>query len=254
MRGFRRTMDSASGEGSTHPSKPELTRVALPSSLSPEYRVYHSTPALLRIEEQLREAAARDALGTVRRHLRTRIVLNTWRHSNVRGVKSSTRLGDALRGVGRRTNRAANEYRRHRAALLALRGPGAWENELKELQQCDLRGINERALKDNELAERQRVSELTDAINAANTTTNTTTASISPSGSSPHNDNFDIDELDVGGVSTDGQLGEGYRRLSWIWTTGLSAKDMADFSGNPQMHAGTFDVSQCTELILTSYF
>lgn len=38
------------------------------------------------------------------------------------------------------------KYRRARAALLALRGPGDWEDGLRVLDQSDVRALNEREL------------------------------------------------------------------------------------------------------------
>jgi hypothetical protein len=77
-------------------------------------------------------------------------------------------------------------------ALMRLRGHGSWENELKVLDDVDVRALNERALMVEEAEQRKTVHDLEDVV---------------------------VEE--EGSVAALGvvALGESRRTLSWIWYT-----------------------------------
>lgn len=161
---------------------------------------------LANTEARIRQGLACDNLHDLRRHLLTRTYLNKWRVKNVSGQRMSTRARTLQHSVDMKVIGAKTRYRRSRAALLTLRGHGSWESVLKELNDDDIRGMNERLLTEQEKAQRQHRM-------AMGTQT-------------------DHDVL--GGVPVTGTLGEGKRTLSWIWIT---------FQGNdndqsPEMVAG----------------
>ncbi|KAJ7248904.1 hypothetical protein B0H12DRAFT_1072590 [Mycena haematopus] len=115
----------------------------------------------------------------------------------------------ALRsGIEERIKGAASQYRNAWKALLALRGPGVWEEKLRVLRQEDIRGMNERSLNDDEKEEERRARIL---------------AGLSP----------DEDEVDEFGDVVEPtrlfnlETGEGTRTLSWLWYTGASADTTA---------------------------
>jgi hypothetical protein len=208
------------------PNSGDIPCIQLPSCLEPDVRTKTCSPALVCTEVAMREASARESLDLVRQHLRTRTALNTWRRRNITGVRRGTRLADSLKALNLRVRDAADAYRRHRTALASLCGPGPWEDELRVLHVADVRGINERALTDDELARRQRVRDIAEL------------ADPDASGLEDGNDPVEVDG--VGGQVLEGvqKLGEGYRTISWIWSIGLSLDFGAEIVRDPQMHAG----------------
>lgn len=205
--------------------EPERASLVLPSTIGVGGRA--ATPAwVVKAEEDLREAAARECMEALQRHLRTR---NTWldfERQHVRGVRGCTRMNDNLASVYEKIRAAAAGYRRHRQALLVLRGDGAWARELRKLRQEDIRGINERAYRENELAERDRAAELAEVLRG-------------PQDAVPQDAAAD----DLGGVllgRAPVQVGEGRRALSWIWlnTAALDGDALAD--STPMVEGAAF--------------
>lgn len=174
---------------------PEEAKLVLPSS----YPGMVVNKWFRKVEESLREPAARAALAKLQQHLRTRDVWLDFKKKHVRGVASCTRMNHSIDAVHVRIRTAVAAYRRHRAALLELRGPGKWTDELRELLDVDIRGVNERAYTAKELAESRRRVELARQLGTE------------PEGSS---------DDEVGGVylgKAPVQVGEGRRSLSWLW-------------------------------------
>lgn len=143
------------------------------------------------VEARVRQALACDNLHDLRRHLLTRTYLNKWRVKNVSGQRTSTRARSLQHSIDMKVADAKTRYRRSRKALFALRGNGPWESFLKELNDNDVRGLNERLMTENERAQREhRIRTGTQ-----------------------------VDHDALGGVPLTGTLGEGKRTLSWIWVT-----------------------------------
>ncbi|KAJ7859269.1 hypothetical protein B0H13DRAFT_2356157 [Mycena leptocephala] len=93
-----------------------------------------------------------------------------------------------LRQVNLKIHKAKLRYRYARNALLRLLDHGGWEKELEVLKDEDVRALNERALTEEERAQRETVHDLADVA-------------------------------EEGGVASFGvvALGETRRTLSWIW-------------------------------------
>ncbi|KAJ7310802.1 hypothetical protein DFH08DRAFT_655482, partial [Mycena albidolilacea] len=94
-------------------------------------------------------------------------------------------------------------YRAARAALLALRGPGPWEQVLQDLKPTDIRGMNERALNDEEKEDNRKAHLL--------------------AGLPDHSTGEEINEYGEPVELTtlfNLETGEGRRNLSWIWYSG----------------------------------
>ncbi|KAF7797969.1 hypothetical protein EIP86_009176 [Pleurotus ostreatoroseus] len=161
----------------------------LPSSLDPEVRIKVCDAKLVNAEERLREADCYEQLANLRGALNARLIINSYKVKNAVGQRENTRARDALASIEAKIIRFKHEYRRSREALYALRGPGDWEQDLRELRDQDVRAINERALTAQELHERQQAMRLAGRQ----------------------------DELQGVVVNNAAELGDGSRALSWIW-------------------------------------
>jgi hypothetical protein len=136
------------------------------------------------------------------------------------GQGAWTKSRELLDSIEDRIRSAAVRYRAARGALFSLRGPGSWENKLQVLKQEDIRGMNERALNDEEKEENRKARLL--------------------AGLSEEADGHDIDAYGDPVEPTvlfNLETGEGRRTLSWIWYTG-SIKD-SDIGMDGSLHEGT---------------
>jgi hypothetical protein len=135
------------------------------------------------------------------------------------GQGAYTKSRELLDGIEDRIRTAATRYRAARAALLALRGPGPWENVLQKLSQVDIRGMNERLLNDEEKEENRKARLM--------------------AGLADNADGADIDEYGEPVEPTvlfNLETGEGRRTLSWIWYTG-TIRD-SDTAKDGSLHEG----------------
>jgi hypothetical protein len=128
---------SSQDPASLHPA-PHLVSLRMPSSLSVAERLMYYRPELVDLESKLRGAFADELLEELRRHIRIRTTFVAYKIANVRGVKNITRSLESMRLLQGRIDTAADDYRACRAALMVLRGPGEWEDELKVLHQADV--------------------------------------------------------------------------------------------------------------------
>jgi hypothetical protein len=143
--------------------EPECTPVIMPSSLSTRGR--HSLSKQLCIcEINLRQAAAHEALGALLNQLCTRQLLITFRRANIRGTRGTTAAAESLRRCNIKVMAFAEQYRRHRSALVVLSPDGPWSERLKVLKEEDIRGINERAFTQDEVRARDLSSRLQQAV------------------------------------------------------------------------------------------
>ncbi|KAF7798546.1 hypothetical protein EIP86_009768 [Pleurotus ostreatoroseus] len=174
----------------------------LPSSLDPLIHTGVCDAKIATVEETLREAQAYETLGELRCSLRARVFANQFKVKNATGQRANTRARNWQRSIDDKALVAKHAYRRARAALLALRGPGEWsEKILRLLNDADVRAFNERAMTEEEARERE------EARLAAG-----------------------LQGEEILGVPVgDGVLGEGRRTVSWIWystgTIGLRQSD-----------------------------
>ncbi|KIY60775.1 hypothetical protein CYLTODRAFT_483077, partial [Cylindrobasidium torrendii FP15055 ss-10] len=171
--------------------KPEERRVFAPSDLPQNaLQVPRGCPrAFLDAEERLREAECRESLRGLQHSLRLRSAAHFFTVKNVTGHNPNTRAEAMLKKITVDIYLHKIRYRYGRAALLRLRGHGTWEDELQELNEGDVRALNERMLTAEEESEQERVHQAGHFI--------------------------DID-LTFARNSVS-QPGEGTRLLSWIW-------------------------------------
>ncbi|KAF7790585.1 hypothetical protein EIP86_001541 [Pleurotus ostreatoroseus] len=174
----------------------------LPSGLDPLVRTGVCDAKITTIEETLREAQAYETLDELRCSLRARVFANQFKIKNATGQRANTRARNWQKSIDDKALAAKHAYRRARAALLSLRGPGEWsEKVLCSLSDTDVRSFNERAMTAEEMRERE------EARRAAG-----------------------LQDEEILAVPVESSaLGEGRRTISWIWystgTIGLRQSD-----------------------------
>ncbi|KAJ7896185.1 hypothetical protein B0H13DRAFT_1885266 [Mycena leptocephala] len=134
-------------------SKPETIKIYLPSAIPADAREAVCVPGLVKQEEELRNAQAVEALRELRSGLRTRTFAHQFKRKLPSNQGMYTKSRTLTDGIEDRIRAASARYRTARAALLQLRGPGDWETRLKVLEKSDVRGMNERAMNDEEKEE-----------------------------------------------------------------------------------------------------
>ncbi|KAJ6448048.1 hypothetical protein C8R47DRAFT_971630 [Mycena vitilis] len=189
--------------------RPEETKLHLPSAFASSVRDAICVSELASEEDRLRQAQAVEALRNLRRHLRTRTCAHQFKRRHSEGQAAYTKSQALQSGIEMRIKGATTQYNTARAALLSLRGRGAWEDTFKVLEQKDIRGMNERTLNDEEKEDERRARVLAGLPADAEET-----------------DEFgDIVEPTV---LFNLETGEGTRTLSWIWYTAASGDTTAD--------------------------
>lgn len=93
-------------------------------------------------EAKLREAQCYDALETIRTLQRTKRSIQAFRHRNLRGVAATTRTSQVLDRLAAKSELAVMKYRIAREALLVLCGPGPWQDDLRILNESDVRALD----------------------------------------------------------------------------------------------------------------
>jgi hypothetical protein len=94
-------------------------------------------------EEELRVGEAQEALHALRQGLRMRTMTNRYRLRHCTGQRMLMRGQGVLWQVNVKIHKAKLRYQYARNALMRLRGHGSWENELKVLDDVDVRALNE---------------------------------------------------------------------------------------------------------------
>jgi hypothetical protein len=178
-------------------SKPETTKLRLPSSILSSKRLNVCVPGLPDIENELRFAQAVESLSSLRRHLRTRTMAGKYKTKNASSQRAYTRSRALQDQVESRIRACQSQYNVARAAVLSLCGTGDWERTLQVLKPEDIRGINERSMTEEEKEEyktTRRMAGLTEGevIN-------------------------ELDNVPMVSFNPILALGEGRRTLSWIW-------------------------------------
>ncbi|VDB86126.1 unnamed protein product [Peniophora sp. CBMAI 1063] len=107
-------------------------------------------PAARIMEAKLRWASMADELDNLRHQLRLKGCLNKFKLANVTGQRGNTRARAAQDAVDARVRRAADAYRRHRAAYVSLIGEGDWTSTMRKLEDSDCRGLGDRLLEQME--------------------------------------------------------------------------------------------------------
>jgi hypothetical protein len=159
------------------------------------------------LEDRIRNVQAVEALEDLRRQLRLRTCSHKFKIANITGQGANTRAQEFLKLLESRIRIATSRYQLAYVALLALRGPGDWQDVLQPLHRSDVCGLSERLLSLEEkerLLVTQRRAGLVDA-------------------------DFPNEPMEpLPTVST----GEGRRMLSWIWYSVDRSELAADLAGN----------------------
>lgn len=193
--------------------EPENVTLYLPSTIPESLRNLLCPPALVNAESAIREAQVCQALNDLRRELRARMFANKFKMKHVTGVRYMTCARDWMKRIDEKVVTAKHEYQHARASFLSLRGPGSWEDSLRELKDEDVRGINERALSAQEVMERKAAREAAGS---------------------------EDDELTAKPMSEGCQPGERNRQpISWIWYTFSTGRKDGEDEESPEMHEGT---------------
>lgn len=189
-------------------STPETISLHLPSSLSLQDRTTACVAGVAEIEDRLRFGQASDALTKLRCQLTKRTYANQYKVHNVSSQRHYTRFRTLQNHTESKLKAARLQYTTSRDALLSLRGPGRWEETLRVLRAEDVRGLNEKALANEELEENRRTRIMAGL-----------------------NEEPEIGEL--GNIENLPQttytlaVGEGRRTLSWIWYS-TSGQELGD--------------------------
>ncbi|KAK0468813.1 hypothetical protein IW261DRAFT_1345797 [Armillaria novae-zelandiae] len=102
---------------------PEKCRLLLPSALPAPIRSKLGIENLIRVEYDLREGAAYDAIAEIRRRSSTVAFMDEMRQRNDKGVQRLTRSLHELEDARATLELCIRHYNTHRQALLGLRGP-----------------------------------------------------------------------------------------------------------------------------------
>ncbi|KAF7975075.1 hypothetical protein HWV62_10461 [Athelia sp. TMB] len=138
-------------------TRAETIRLYFPSDLAEgRDRDRACISGLTDVESRICQALACNNLHDLRQHLLTRTFLNKWRVKNVSGQRTGTRARSLQHTIDMKVADAKTRYRRSSAALLALRGKGSWETHLQELQDDDVRGLNEHLMTEHEKIQREQ--------------------------------------------------------------------------------------------------
>lgn len=122
---------------------PENARLWLPSSIPAHMREMVCSESVDQIEERLRRARAYDALDGVRHTLRVKTKMVEFKNKNVRGQRMSGKSREVIDRVHDRVKTFVEKYRRSRAGLFHLVGPGDWEKELRVMEASDVRSYTD---------------------------------------------------------------------------------------------------------------
>jgi hypothetical protein len=201
--------------------QPELTEVPMPSTVTATARAMLDG-VLLNCEAQLRLAAVQESLTNLLNQLRSRQLFKTYRISNARGTRATIAVSESLRRCSNNAMVAADAYRRHRAALATLDPRESWAAQFKELRDSDIRGINERALTEDEARTRDTMARLQHQV-----------ADVGQDKESEDED----DEL--GALPTrataPGETGDRLRAISWIWHNTPALNEQALTTADPAL-------------------
>jgi hypothetical protein len=208
-------------------SKPETIKIYLPSAIPADAREAVCVPGLVKQEEELRNAQAVEALRELRSGLRTRTFAHQFKRKLPSNQGMYTKSRTLTDGIEDRIRAASARYHTVRATLLQLRGPGDWETRLKVLEKSDVRGMNERAMNEEEKEDNRKARLL---------------AGLGKDGNTYELDDYgEPIELTV---LFNLETGEGQRQLSWIWYTAPSARDKgADW----KLHDGRLKQLECEQ-------
>lgn len=121
--------------------EPEKCSLYVPSELKPLGPLSSVAKRMVFKEARLRLAQCTDALRGIRRSIALREELSRYKSTQVCGQHANTRARSTLDSAQAKLLAIVARYRRARAALLRLHGPGEWESTLRPLNDSDLRPL-----------------------------------------------------------------------------------------------------------------
>jgi hypothetical protein len=194
--------------GASNPSA-ESIPLHLPSSLPAHKRAKIIVPNLDHIEEELRVTQASDALVQLRLQLTKRTYAARYKGRNVCSQNHYTRFRELQDQVENKIKACQLKYNVARSTLLNLRGPGPWENSLKELHADHIRGLGEHSLRAEE-QESDRQMQILAGVQLSSSWSLQDISGILEKPLPPFEFNPNL------------SCGDGTRKPSWIWysTTG----------------------------------
>lgn len=160
-----------------------------------------SSSAARETEALLRWASMEDELENLRHQLRLRGCLYRFKRRQITGQRANTRALTAQEAVNSNVKKAADAYRRHRSAYLALKGSGAWTEEMRELTDADCRGLGDGLIKEMENAADSKIRAFL---------------------------------VERGGTQ---RSGDTTRRIPWIWWTSGEQSSLSVTNGKPVLAA-----------------
>ncbi|KAJ7884013.1 hypothetical protein B0H13DRAFT_1628846 [Mycena leptocephala] len=179
----------------------ETIKLFLPSELGEASRNNACAMGLGKVEEEMQLGELEVTLEQLRRTLQARGAMVYFRRRNITGQRALTRGQGVMCQITVRIHKAKLRYRYARNALLRLKGHGDWEKKYRALAEEDVRGVNERATSEEELAENDRLRAFGEVVEGGIAVAGTVTA------------------------------GEGAHTMSWIWYNtrlGSSEADLVD--------------------------
>ncbi|KAF9470371.1 hypothetical protein BDN70DRAFT_780429, partial [Pholiota conissans] len=197
-------LQSSTGAEDEGESKVEDVNLFLPSRLPAERREAACVEGLLDMEAKLHRAQCLDSLAVLCRTLRLKTRMVQFKNRNVRGQRQGTRSRALIDRVHQRALGSVEQYRAAREALLAISGPGEWENALKPLLNADIRSYVDPEGRRKDGPGRREIWE---------------------DGHAPSNlDEANVDLEDIGTFPEERGRREGTGRtkqtMSWIWRVG----------------------------------
>lgn len=202
MPGLRRFQRENSTPPADFSSQPELLPLNLPSSIPSNSREDICTAGVDSIETRLREAQCSESLADLRTQLIKRTYTNKYKERTASSQRAYTRFRTLQNQTEVKIKSAQTVYNTARSALLALKGPGSWEDQYQVLKREDVRGMHERGMTAEEKEDHIRTRRM--------------------AGFSNEQIEGELDgAVNMPTIQFDPvlALGEGRRQLSWIWYT-----------------------------------
>ena len=165
------------------------------------------------MEERLRRAQCFDALHSLRHTLRVKTRMLHFKRKNIRGQRDGVRSRTVINRVHVKAHQSATKYRTARIALVSPAGGGAWEEQLRVLEDSDVRSYVDPAQVVEGPGRRGTIEEDAEVQQDSAENSNEDGTQL----------NFLSERLPRHGT------GETRKELSWIWrTTAVDIDDMKD--------------------------
>jgi hypothetical protein len=190
----------------------EDVKLWLPSELDLTLREHGCHEGVASMEEELREGQCRDALDKIRNLQRAKMHFIHFRNTNTRGQRPATRAQNLINSISSKIHLATSRYRDARLALFHLRGPGKWEEELRVLNDEDIRSPN------------SSVFDIEDPDDM-----------FGPDGRLKSKKQREE-------IERNKQLGEGRKTLSWIWLNVVGKEDDDDELNEGELSCFSFSM------------